>query len=140
MDRQKVYMNIGTPFSLKNPYTLRMFLILTASIVMMAAMVAFQYISGSEMADRMLLIAIAWVVMGVIPFVMIIFCSYVYVDDGDLVSMFMGVWKKRIPRSSLEKYAYGNNRIQIYANGKVVASVMDCDAAFELVRKLRLTP
>ena len=139
MDRQKVFVHIATPFSLKNPYTLRLVLIMTASIVMMAAMLVFLYTSGSEMADRMLLIAIAWAVMGFIPYVMILFCSHVYVDDGDLVSMFMGVWKKRIPRSSLEKYAYANNRIQIYANGKVVASVMDCDAARELVRKLRLT-
>ena len=139
MDRQKVFVNIATPFSLKNPNTLRMVLMMTMSTAMMPAMLIFLYASGSDIADRMLLIVIAWAVMGAIPCMMHIFCSHVYVDDGDLVSVFMGIFKKRIPRSSLKKYAYANNRIQFFANGKVVASVVDCDAARELVRVLRLT-
>ena len=116
-----------------------MVLIMGMSVVALPAMVIWLYALESEIADRMLVICLLWAVLGAVPCIMLVFCSHLYVDNGDLVSVRFGILIKRIPRSELEKAAVVHKRIQFYEKGTVATSVIDCAAARELARALGLS-
>ncbi len=138
MESRKVLLRFETPFSLRNPNTLRMVLIMASTVVMFPVVLLMLY-RNSETQDvaRLLSIVFAgWLVMGAIPCALMLFNGYARIRDEDLVVNATGFFEKRYSRTSLQKSVVTGGRVEIWAGGKSVASMPDSEAARELVRAL----
>ena len=91
-----------------------------------------------ELAERMTIFFVLWAVLGALPVALMFFNSYALVRDDNLICNNLGFRKKQYPRESLSKAVRKKNRIEIYADTKMVVSLPDNVAAKCLVEKLRL--
>ena len=141
MNSEKVYLRIETPFSLKNPKTRKMALNMGLLIVAFALLLIWLYTGAPEnrdLAERMTIFFVLWTVCGALPVMLMTFNGYAMVENGDLVCNSLGFLKKRYPRESLSKAVRKGDRIEIYADAKMVVSLPDNDSAKCLVEKLCL--
>ena len=141
MENPKVFLRIETPFSLKNPRTLYMALMVVLLPLGMAAVTVMMFLipqKDPNVSYYFAGLAIVWFFMGVIPVSLMTFNSYARVEDGDLLVNQLGFVEKRYLRGTLEKVKRENGRLVIYAVGKPVASMPGNPAAEELVRYLRI--
>ena len=140
MENKKVLLRFETPFSLQNPNTLRMVLMVASTVVMIPVLLVVLYRNPNtmELAQRMTVFFAIWFVLGAIPCALMLFNSYARIQDEDLVVNAYGFAEKRYPRGSLQKVVKQGSRLVIYADGKAVASMPNSEAARALSQSLRI--
>ena len=139
MREHKVYLQIATPRSLRDPATRKKALAMGGVIVMMAATVVMMYARGMETADRFAITAGVWLFLGAIPYTLMVFNSYACIRDEELVYNPVGLYERRVPHSAGNKAVAMNGRIQVYTDGKKRFALPDSPAARELLRRAHIS-
>ena len=147
MKREKVYLRIETPLSVKGPITRQLILRLGFTVIAVPALLLWLY-NGTpenrELADTLIRFFALIAVFGYFPIVMMYFNSYAMVVDEDLICNQIGFWKKRYPRQVITKAVRTTSQIrphmqiEIYAGSKRIVVLPDNDAAKRLVEQLHL--
>ena len=135
---KKVYLRIGTPRSMKDPIARRMVINLVLCTLGLAAVMVMSYVKETETANILAVFAAVWFVTGAIPVSLIIFNSYAYIQDGELVCNKLGFYEQHYAFSVLEKVELVKSRVVVFSDGKPLVSMPDNEAARELVRQLRV--
>ena len=138
MERRKVYLRIQTPRSMKDPTARTMAMMIVFYAVAMLAVTVMVNVEGLDFAGTFTLVAAAWMVVGLVPFTLMIFNSYACVKDEDLVCNSIGLFDKRYPRSALDKAVRVGSKLRIYSGRKAIVTMPDSEAARELVRSLHI--
>ena len=139
MENNKVYLRIETPFSVKNPITMRMALLVGLMPLVMIAVSVMLFLTpmaNPNVPYYFAGLAVVWFVMGLIPVSLMIFNGYARAEDGDLIVNQLGFGEKRYPRGTARKALKEGGRLVIYGDGKPLASMPKSEAAENLVRSL----
>ena len=141
MDNGKIYLRIETPFSLKNRRTLGFFLRGIISVVLISAAVVTLYQLPNEdpgVPKMFLGFAIFWLIMGFIPTNLLLFNAYARIEDGELIVNALGFAEKHYPCGTAKKAVKKGGYTVIYGDNKPLVSILNGEAADDLVRSLRI--
>ncbi len=135
---EKVYLRVGTPRSMKDPATRSMVFKMALCTFGLIAVTVMNFTMGMEYAKTFAVFFVLWLFIGAIPLCFIVFNSYVYVTDGELICNMIGFYEKHYAIAELEQVKQVKDRLVVYAKGKELVSMPDNEAARELVSKLHL--
>lgn len=141
METKKVNLYVSTPFTLKDKNSRNLLLMVCSMTAMTIALIVASLWIYSTGNEGMIWYAIAGamlLVLGDPVCALLFFCSYLVLDDGDLIFCRMAVLKQRIPRGTLEKAVREGEMIRSWADGKVVVSVPDSPAAHSFLTTAKI--